>query len=377
MDAADGPIILILDALDECGSTEKREALLDILAEQSVGLPAAIRILITSRSERDIRRTFETRHHILAEELDITSDANSHDIVSYLRHRMMHVRIKAQNLPLAMDWPGEDGIQKLAERASGLFVWASTASRFIDGHDPRRRMDVILNGHAASGGAERELDVLYRKALQSAGSWDDEDFVADFNAILGIVLVAQMPLSSDAIDLLLDAPYDRPSNHTISQLSCILQLNPTVRLLHPSFADFLMTRSRCARDIWFFDQVFQHQTLFFHCWRRLDVVLKRNLCNLTLSKDLESGTLAEDVTYACVFWVDHLCMITGDIPLVIERLDDFINQHLLHWFEAMSILRRSRDTIKLLGKLYSWIAVSPPSPPRCFSIVDVSSPAIE
>jgi hypothetical protein len=91
MDAADGPIILILDALDECGSTEKREALLDILAEQSVGLPAAIRILITSRSERDIRRTFETRHHILAEELDITSDANSHDIVSYLRHRMMHV----------------------------------------------------------------------------------------------------------------------------------------------------------------------------------------------------------------------------------------------------------------------------------------------
>jgi hypothetical protein len=259
-----------------------------------------------------------------------------------------------------VDWPGEECIQKLAGRASGLFVWASTASRFIDGHDPRRRMDIILDDHAASGGAEHALDALYRQALQSARSWDDDNFIADFNAILGIVLVAQRPLSSDAIDLLLDAPYNRPSNHTISQLGCILQQNPTVRLLHPSFADFLMTRSRCGRDVWFFDPVSHHRTLSFQCWRRLNVVLKRNLCNLSLSKGLESETLAEDVTYACMFWVDHLCVITGDISLVVERLDDFISRHLLHWFEAMSILKRSRDTIKLLGKLYSWITVSPP-----------------
>ena len=360
IDAADGPIILVLDALDECGSAEKRESLVEILAEQSVRLPAGIRIFITSRSERDIRRTFETRPHILAKELDITSDANSHDVVSYLRHQMMRVRIKAGILSLTTDWPGEEVIHKLAERASGLFVWASTASRFIDGHDPRRRMDVILNGHNASGGVECALDDLYRKALHAAGSWDDEDFVTDFNAILGVVLVAQRPLSSDAIDRLIDAPYDRPSNYTLSQLSCILQQNPTVRLLHPSFADFLMTRSRCGRDIWFFDHVSHHRTLCFHCWRRLDAVLKRNMCNLTLTKQLESETLAEDVTYACVFWVDHLCMITGDTSLVIERLVNFINRHLLHWFEAMSILRQSRDTVKLLEKLYFWITVSPP-----------------
>jgi hypothetical protein len=273
---------------------------------------------------------------------------------------MMRVRIKAGILSLTTDWPGEEVIHKLAERASGLFVWASTASRFIDGHDPRRRMDVILNGHSASGGAECALDDLYRKALHAAGSWDDEDFVTDFNAILGVVLVAQRPLSSDAIDRLIDAPYDRPSNYTLSQLSCILQQNPTVRLLHPSFADFLMTRSRCGRDIWFFDHVSHHRTLCFHCWRRLDAVLKRNMCNLTLTKQLESETLAEDVTYACVFWVDHLCMITGDTSLVIERLVNFINRHLLHWFEAMSILRQSRDTVKLLEKLYFWITVSPP-----------------
>ena len=248
-------------------------------------------------------------------------------------------------------------MRHLASRASGLFVWASTASRFIDGHDPRRRLDIILRGHTESG-ADRALDTLYRTALQAAGNWDDADFVADFRAILGAVLVAQQPLSSNVIDLLLDTLSDRPSIHTISQLGCVLQQYPTVRLLHPSFADFLTTRARCGRDAWFFDQVSHNQTFFLHCLRHLNGVLRRNLCNSSPTNNMKNAVLPEDVAYACIFWVDHLCLVTEDVSFVIEPLDIFIKQHLLHWFEAMSILGRSRDTIKLLEKLGFWTIVS-------------------
>jgi WD40 repeat protein len=40
---------------------------------------------------------------------------------------------------------------------------------------------------------------------------------------------------------------------------------------------------------------------------------------------------------------------------VVDLLVAFLTTHVLHWFEAMSILRRSRDTIMLLDRLKSWV----------------------
>jgi hypothetical protein len=355
---ANAPIVIVLDALDECGCPKKRAALLEILADQFVRLPSAIRVVITSRLEHDIKCAFERRDHIHGQELDITSDVNANDISYYLRHKMIHVRSKAKDyLPLGSNWPSEEDLQQLAERASGLFVWASTASQFIDGYDPIKRMDTILK-RETSLGAEYALDGLYRTALESVGNWDDEDFLVDFRAVMGLVLVARRPLSGSAIDCLLSSPGRRQCMYTTSHLGCVVQQHPTIRLLHPSFADFLLTRSRCGRDIWFFDQVAHNHALALHCLRRLEEVLKRNICNLTLSANLDDESLPEDLTYACVFWVDHMCAVKDDIQSIMDRLDAFLCRHLLHWFEAMSILRRSRDTIVLLSNLSAWITVS-------------------
>jgi len=354
----DTTLVLVIDALDECGTPKKREVLLEVLAEQVVQLPPSIRILITSRSEHDICCAFRCRSQFLEKELNITSDFNTNDISSYIQHRMARVRLKAMGLSLGMEWPSEDDIRRLAERASGLFVWASTASEFIDGYDPRKRMDIVLKGDATSG-AEYALDVLYRTALESAGDWDDKDFVADFTAIMGLVLVAQHPLSSTAIDLLLCA--GRPCIYTISHLGCVLRHTPTVRPLHPSFADFLTTRSRCGRDIWFFDRTPCKLNLAILCLRRLDRVLRRNICNMTLSVDLTDETLAEDVKYACVFWIEHVCAIKEKVlSVVMDHLEAFLEHHLLHWIEAMSILGKSRDTIGLLDNLLAWMKCNCP-----------------
>ncbi|KIM82456.1 hypothetical protein PILCRDRAFT_48484, partial [Piloderma croceum F 1598] len=344
----DKPLILVLDAFDECGTAKEREDLLEQLVERSTRFPRNIRIFITSRPEKDIHDAFELQSHILVQELDITSDANISDISSYFRHRMVRIRKKNISLSLGVDWPGEDGIQKLTERASGLFVWAATASEFLNGHDPRIRLGIILGGEPMRE-AESALDCLYQTALLSAGSWDDADFVADFRDILGLVLVARTPLSSAAIDALLCTAHGRPSIHTIGRLGCVLSAGPTVRVLHPSFADFLSSRTRCGREIWHIDPPAFHQRLLTQCLKRLDLFLKRNMCNLSLSHDELSASLPEDIAYACVHWIDHLDIIC--VAPIIDLLVAFLNQHLLHWFESMTILEGARTTTSLLNKL--------------------------
>jgi hypothetical protein len=366
LEFATSTVIIVLDALDECGTADEREALLAVLAQDLNNLPFVARVIITSRAEIDIHTAFESQDYILAYELDITSPKNSDDILSYFQHRMTLIRTKCRHLRLDADWPGNEVLHKLVQRASGLFVWASTASKFIDGYDPRKRLDIILSGDVASG-AEAALDALYKTALDSVGYWDDEDFVADFREILGTILFAREPLSSTAIDVLLHLPNDRPSMHTISLgLSCLLQQSPTVRVLHPSFADFLTTKERCGRDIWFFDQSTYHHHLACRCMDRLDAFLARNMCDMTLTVDLTTESLPEDISYACIFWIDHICTIQENIAPIMDRLD-FLFRHLLHWFEAMSILRRSRDTISRLDRLLNWISVG--YFPSCLSSV--------
>lgn len=350
------PIVLVLDALDECGTPDKRELLLEILAEQSAHLPVWVRVIVTSRSEHDICCAFEERDHVLEHKLDITTTANICDISSFLSYRMARIRSKTRGLKVPSSWPTEDDILRLTERASGLFVWASTALKFIDGYDPRKRMDVVLRGDTGSG-AEGALDVLYRTALESAGSWDDLEFVADFTAVMGVVLVARRPISCDSIDRLLASPEGRSCMYTIHHLGCVLQQDPTVRLLHPSFGDFLCTQTRCSRDLWFFDRVFHNHNLALHCMRHLDDTLHRNMCNLSLCMDLGTETLSDDVAYACVFWIDHVCAIKHNPAPATELMNSFLGRHLIHWFEAMSILKRSRDTIELLECLSTWLVV--------------------
>jgi len=106
--AADGPIVMVLDALDECGSAKTRRALMLVMVEGSAKLPSFVRIFVTSRPEFDINTVFESQQNILGQELDVSSESNHHDILSYLEHRMVTIREENKLLQLAGDWPGAD-----------------------------------------------------------------------------------------------------------------------------------------------------------------------------------------------------------------------------------------------------------------------------
>jgi ATP/maltotriose-dependent transcriptional regulator MalT len=60
-----GPIIIILDALDECGTPETRKNLLDVLTTWLAKLLRMFRLLVASRDEPDIRVTLSRTSVIL------------------------------------------------------------------------------------------------------------------------------------------------------------------------------------------------------------------------------------------------------------------------------------------------------------------------
>jgi hypothetical protein len=351
------PILLILDALDECGNPKERRGLLAVLKHESRNLPSGIKILITSRDDLDICNAFEAQHHIRAQELDIASDINAGDVSLYISHRLSYILADNRYLGLASDWPGEERTRLLAKHACGLFVWASTATAFIeDGHDPDERLDTVLGAQEASA-SKSALDELYLTALKSVWKWEDISFQSDFLSIFGTIIAAKNPLTHSVIDWLLCSR--RPSLHTISRFGCVLRWTSTdpVRILHPSFADFITNRTRCGDGPWFIDLSLHHRRLAVLCLDRLEKTLRHGLCASSFSWSQINNTIVQDALYATASWIYHVCLIVDDTATLAVRVDGFLHQHLLHWLEAMSLLRISRDAISLLNSLQKWAQV--------------------
>ena len=362
----EGPILIVIDALDECGQCGAREELLRVLASESPRLPPTVRIFVTGRAESDIRSAFTTYPHVFVREVDIKSPANEMDVRTYIHHRMVNIRQQNEWLDLPSDWPGEARTEALTLRASGLFIWAYTACRYIEkGQDPEERLSQLVQT-ALYADAEAALDGIYITALECAGKWDDIAFAADFREIMGLVIVAENPLTAHTIDLL-NASMDDGSRrrrqclHTIRHLGTVLQWakDKPICVMHPSFTDFITESRRCGSDVWFIDRPAHHLRVARLCIARLREVLKKNIRGLKLSTSGWKEDLLEDIVYPARHWVDHLCESeTHGEEAVVKEIHSFLRLHFLHWIEVMTVMRKARQTIGSMIRLEEWVDVS-------------------
>ena len=123
--------VLVVDALDECDDENNIRTILDILAEVRSLKTVQLRILMTSRREIPIRHGFydipEAEHEDFVLH-NISPAIVDHDISIFLEYNLKVIR---QERALDAGWPGEEVIKRLVQSASGLFIWAATACRFI------------------------------------------------------------------------------------------------------------------------------------------------------------------------------------------------------------------------------------------------------
>ncbi|KAJ7622243.1 quinon protein alcohol dehydrogenase-like superfamily [Roridomyces roridus] len=318
----EGPILVLLDALDECGDPVSRASLLFVLATEVPRLPKNFRFFITSREEKDI--TDQLQHISTRMQLDVSS--TTPDISRFITHEMELIRNREGD-DLPPTWPGTQNIQSLVELSGGLFIWASTATVFIADYDPEARLQTLLSHHFIPGS---NLDALYAVALRSPGPWhSDAQFAADARAVLACVVLGKVPMSDETMDAML-FPGRRSAARVLKHLRCVV---------HD------VTRSGGER--WAIDVQTQHTALALGCLQVLNCELKFNICNLEDSHLLntEVADLADRIgrwispqlQYSSCFWSHHVEQAPfGDVLL--NKLRILLNDNFLHWLEVLSLL---------------------------------------
>ncbi|KAF9442903.1 hypothetical protein P691DRAFT_809759 [Macrolepiota fuliginosa MF-IS2] len=146
------PLLILIDGLDECADREKQSQLISLISNFSLAHPGVPLIwVIASRPEPHITTTFSQAgisSSFVKEEIVIDSDEARADVERYLRDELKKVREKYVALQTIAQWPREHDFLKLAATSDGLFVFASTAIKFIDdpGYgNPAARLDQLLD----------------------------------------------------------------------------------------------------------------------------------------------------------------------------------------------------------------------------------------
>lgn len=205
------PYLVVIDALDECEGETNSEMILQLLVEVRSLKKVRLRILITSRPEVPIRYGFrqisdtEHRDFILH---DIEAAIIDHDISIFLNYELAWI---GQKESLGASWPGDQAVSQLVSNASGLFIWAATASRFIrDGRSfAAKRLSMMLAGSTSTSAPERHLNDVYMTVLEST---IHEEYLENekqnvytlLKKVLGTVILSYSPLSVSSLSTLFD-----------------------------------------------------------------------------------------------------------------------------------------------------------------------------
>ncbi|PSR79901.1 hypothetical protein PHLCEN_2v6853, partial [Hermanssonia centrifuga] len=248
------PILVVIDALDECGDAKdrtQRAALLKLLATPGK-LPLNLRFLITSRPESDICSHFEdpNEHYIITKRMnEISIESTSEDITLYIRTRLI------TDSQSKLDGIDEACCQTLADTSQGLFQWAYVACKHIayppPGRTPWEQYTRLVQ--SASGTSHGNLlDHLYTEALRTLFDENDMEIMSTFNSVLGLVLFSYEPPTLAVVEAFhesLAAPNKyHDARDILRHLGCFLsgvtETNTPIRLLDKWFCEFLTDRNR-------------------------------------------------------------------------------------------------------------------------------------
>jgi hypothetical protein len=189
---------IILDGLDELDEHQPQRTIVRLIADFAVQHPnVPLLWLIASRPEPHIVDMFDKENVVpahLKEYVPANSEESCQDVERFVRASLERIRGEfARTVP--KKWPDEEQISQLAAAASGLFVLADTAIRFIG--DPRYANPAnrlgqalsALNGLSVTVSNQplAHLDALYTSILSSIPS----DVWPTTKRVLGALLFAQ------------------------------------------------------------------------------------------------------------------------------------------------------------------------------------------
>ncbi|PAV17574.1 nucleotide-binding-oligomerization-domain like receptor [Pyrrhoderma noxium] len=340
------PVLIVLDALDECGTPELRQSLLNLFRDRLSTLPNNFRILITSRPDEDISSLISSPSYKIIT-LDQHSDESKLNVYTYIKHQFDQMRSSGK-LKVPDDYEWDKSVQTLADSADGLFIWASTAVRFVS-EERLYRSSCFRN--LVSNANSLDLDELYTTILVRTLEWNEGNMKI-FKNIFSLIFFAKRPLSDEEINEILDMDMDVTSN-VLSYFRSLVRYEPgqPIMIYHTSFYDYLISYE--GRP-WHVDPKMQRAYITSKCLERMGDLLRYNICGIqssyVLNKDVPdiddrvTRYIPPFLKYICCNWAHHL----QDVPYSQElrsQLLSFAHNQLLFWFEVLSLTRTFNDHV--------------------------------
>ncbi|GJJ10687.1 hypothetical protein Clacol_004914 [Clathrus columnatus] len=362
-----GPIVIVIDALEESGNPISRRELLKILEKETLSLPVNIRFLVTSRPEKDILLTFnKLQPSVRTKMMNTIPEAETkRDILTYFKRSL------ADEGSLFID----AHLKQLVGLSQGLFQWAHLASEFLIGLGNgagltaiERYDDLVNTQHIRS--INNPLDVMYTQILSSLFDSSNPRVITRFRSVIGSIVVASEPLSLESLVGLRgdNVPLsERETDIKVviqylgSLLSGIDDSSSTIRPLHLSFREYLLDHNRSHE--FSVDRFQCHQDIAFGCLRTMMEGLKFNICNISSSymrniddDDLPkriSSSISSTLSYSTRFWAHHVSSTVFN-SLLAEKVEEFLCHGFLLWVEVLSLLKAINTAVRLMSSLISW-----------------------
>ncbi|KAF9647149.1 hypothetical protein BDM02DRAFT_2810825 [Thelephora ganbajun] len=369
--------VIVIDALDECVDEDPQSAILSVMGRLVESIPG-VKFFITGRPEPRIQSGF--RLGLLRPSTDVfvlhevEPSVINMDIRLFLADGLSKL---AKRRGIKQDnWPTDEHLNLLCERAGSLFVYAVATLKFLD-HKfvlPSKQLDIIIRapGSTVHEGKARfrpstTLDSLYLTTFQSAfdemGAEDDEKV----QSVISTVVLAVNPLPPSAIATLVDLEKEEAMD-LLRMIQSLLKLSedPDYPVLpfHKSFPDFITNPLRCPDKRFHISPRTGHLNLALNCLKLMNYSLEQNLLSLpnyalnSEVKDLESrinNHISIALKYACQSWHNHLTEVRGDITTIIPALQNFLQVGFLAWLEVLSAIGAARDAIVALENLIPWL----------------------
>ncbi|KAH9069639.1 hypothetical protein EDB83DRAFT_2582967 [Lactarius deliciosus] len=337
-----GPVYLIIDALDECPDTSDipsaREQVLDLVKDLVNLRLSSLHICVTSRPEVDICGALES----LASQTVSLQDERGQkkDIASYIRSVVYSGSGKF------MRWREEDKehvIETLVERAGGMFRWVFCQLEMLRNCLPHNVQRVLRE-------LPRSLDETYERILREIGKVNPDQAYR----LLQCLAVATRPLRVDELAEVLALDFDGAKDgipvlnsdwrwdeqgvlSTCSSLIVVVDDESSktrvVQFAHFSVKEFL-TSDRLAN--------LAPDVSFFHI--RLEpahtVIVQACLAILLESDSKDRATSSSPLfDYSSRYWVDHAQF--KDVSLGVEdgmrRLFDPTKPYFAAWLKSFNI----------------------------------------
>jgi len=337
----DGQIVFVIDALDECSDQGKLAELIHALVDFVSVLP--VKFLLTSRPEMYIRQT-----PISNPDLSFTLQVHTIDPTHVAEDMRLYICETLGRESSGTTWYTYLDVEALVQQSCGLFIFTSTALKYILGRSNNEgrmaRLRKIVEAASRSTALTANLDAIYKLVLTEASLPDnvDSDELADTKRVLACILTTRASLSISALADILEI---QPAvlRGCLERLPSLVHVpedddDHSIRTLHASFGDYMFDRAENQFSI---KATLGHDTLARGCLRRMaqdDLCfnVSRSQSSFKPNPDKIPDWIPMSLLYACLQWAHHIAAASNSLVFA-DKVNHTFRRKLLYWLEVLSI----------------------------------------